>query len=62
MGPNETEKLLHSKGNYKKGEKTTLRLGENNSRGDFKTKNISKDKERHFIIIRLLIYQENSNS
>ena len=24
-------KLLHSKGNYKQGEKTTLRMGENNS-------------------------------
>ena len=32
MGPNETEKLLHSKGNYKQGEKTALRLGENNSK------------------------------
>ena len=29
MGPNETEKLLHSKENYKQGEKTALRLGEN---------------------------------
>ena len=25
-------KLLHSKGNYKHGEKTTLRMGENNSK------------------------------
>ena len=24
------KKLLHSKGNYKQGEKTTLRMGENN--------------------------------
>ena len=24
--------LLHSKGNYKQGEKTTLRMGENNSK------------------------------
>ena len=32
MGPNETYKLLHNKGNYKQGEKTTLRLGENNSK------------------------------
>ena len=32
MGPNETEKLLHNKGNYKQGEKTALRLGENNSK------------------------------
>ena len=31
MGPNETKKLLHNKGNYKQGEKTALRLGENNS-------------------------------
>ena len=29
MGPNETEMLLHSKGNYKQDEKTTLRMGEN---------------------------------
>ena len=29
MGPNETSKLLHSKGNYKQNEKTTLRMGEN---------------------------------
>ena len=29
MGPNETQKLLHSKGNSKQDEKTTLRLGEN---------------------------------
>ena len=29
MGPNETEKLLHSKGNHKKDEKTTLRMEEN---------------------------------
>ena len=32
MGPNETQKLLHNKGNYKQGEKTALRLGENNSK------------------------------
>ena len=30
MGPNETSKLLHSKGNYKQGEKTALRMRENN--------------------------------
>ena len=29
MGPNQTEKLLHSKGNHKQKEKTTHRLGEN---------------------------------
>ena len=29
MGPNETSKLLHSKGNYKEDKKTTLRMGEN---------------------------------
>ena len=29
MGPNETYRLLHSKGNYKQDEKTTLRVGEN---------------------------------
>ena len=28
----EVIKLLHSKGNYKQGEKTTLRMGENNSK------------------------------
>ena len=28
MGPNETSKLLHSKGNHKQDEKTTLRWGE----------------------------------
>ena len=32
MGPNETEKLLHNKGNYKPGGKTAIRLGENNSK------------------------------
>ena len=29
MGPNETSKLLHSKGNHKQDEMTTLRMGEN---------------------------------
>ena len=29
MGPNETSKLLHSKGNHKQDAKTTLRMGEN---------------------------------
>ena len=29
MGPNETQKLLHSKGNHKQNEKTTHRMGEN---------------------------------
>ena len=28
MGPNQTYKLLHSKGNHKQNEKTTYRLGE----------------------------------
>ena len=28
MGPNETSKLLHSKGNHKQDEKITLRIGE----------------------------------
>ena len=32
MGPNETSKLLHNKGNYKLGEKTAFRMGENNSK------------------------------
>ena len=29
MRPNQTYKLLHSKGNYKQNEKTTYRMGEN---------------------------------
>ena len=29
MGPNETYKLLHSKGNHSKNEKTTYGMGEN---------------------------------
>ena len=29
MGPNQTYKLLHSKGNHKQSEKTTYGLGEN---------------------------------
>ena len=29
MVPNQTYKLLHSKGNHKQNEKTTYRLGEN---------------------------------
>ena len=29
MGPNQTYKLLHSKGNHKQNEKTPYRLGEN---------------------------------
>ena len=29
MGPSETSKLLHSKGNHKQDEKTTLSMGEN---------------------------------
>ena len=29
MGPNQTEKFLHSKGNPKQNEKTTHRMGEN---------------------------------
>ena len=29
MGPNETSKLLHSKGNHKQDKKTALRMGEN---------------------------------
>ena len=28
MGPNETSKLLHSKGNHKQNEKTTYGIGE----------------------------------
>ncbi len=29
MGPNQTEKFLHSKGNPKENKKTTYRMGEN---------------------------------
>ena len=29
IGPNQTEKLLHSKGNPKENKKTTYRMGEN---------------------------------
>ena len=29
MGPNQTYKLLHSKGNHKQNEKTAYRMGEN---------------------------------
>ena len=29
MGPNQTYKLLHSKGNHKQNEKTMYRMGEN---------------------------------
>ena len=29
MRPNETSKLLHSKGNHKQDENTTLKMGEN---------------------------------
>ena len=29
MGPNQTYKLLHSKGNHKQNEKTTYRMGGN---------------------------------
>ena len=32
MGPDKTLKLLHSKGKYKQSEKTTLTMGENNSK------------------------------
>ena len=32
VGPNKTLKLLHSEENYKHGEKTVLRMGENNSK------------------------------
>ena len=32
MGPNQNSKLLHNKGNYKQGEKTAFRMGENNSK------------------------------
>ena len=33
MGPNQTWKLWHSKGNHKQNEKTTYRLGENICKG-----------------------------
>ena len=31
---------MHSKGNYKQGKKTTLRMGENNSKGKINFQNI----------------------
>ena len=31
-GPSKLKKLLHNEENYKQGEKTTLRMGENNSK------------------------------
>ena len=39
MGPNETEKLLHSKGKHKQDEKTNLRMGEKY----LQTKQLTKD-------------------
>ena len=52
MRPNETLKLLHSKGNYKQGEKTALRLGENTSkrsnRQRINLKNIQATLEAQF--------------
>ena len=33
---------MHSKGNYKQGEKTALRMGENNSKGNTDKELISK--------------------
>ena len=52
MEHNETLKLLHSKGNYKQGEKTALRLGENNSkqsnRQRINLKNIQATPEAKF--------------
>ena len=38
----QVEKILHSKGNYKKGEKTTLRMGENNNKWNNWPRLISK--------------------
>jgi len=32
MVPNQTSKFLYSKGNYKQGQKTALRMGKNNSK------------------------------
>ena len=29
MGPNQTDKVLHSKGNQKENKKTNIRIGEN---------------------------------
>ena len=44
MGPNETQKLLHSKENHKQDEKTTLRMGES----------ICKWSNRHMINLQNL--------
>ena len=46
MGPNYTEKLLHNKGNYKQGEKTDFRMGENNSKwSNWQTTNLKNIQE-----------------
>ena len=47
MGPDKTYNLWHSKGNYKQGEKTTLRMGENNSKETTDKGLISKVDKQH---------------
>ena len=42
MGPNETQKFLHNKGNYQLGVKTAFRMGENNSKQSNSKELISK--------------------
>ena len=56
MGPDQTYKLLHSKGNYKQGEKTTLGMGENNSKwNNWQRINFQNKQAAH-----ISKYQENS--
>ena len=54
MGPNETSKLLHSKGNHKQNEKTTYRMGEIFA-------NDTTDKDLIFKIYKQLIQLNNDN-
>ena len=55
MGPNKTWKLLHSKGNHKHGKKTTLRLGEYNS----KWNNWQRIKFQNIQVAHTTQYQKN---
>lgn len=48
------EKILHTKGNEKKAGIATLIP----NKIDFKTKAVTKDKERHYIIIKKLVQED----
>ena len=49
MGPNYNWKLLHNKGNYKQGEKTAFRMGENNSKwSNWQIINLKNIQEAHY--------------